>query len=527
MKLIIVEDELRLRRRISDIEWLENGIDLIGSVENGKEALEQIERVGVDIVLADIRMPVMDGLELAGHLNNRSPGIKVIMLTGHDEFDYARESLRLGVFDYLLKPASNEEVLKAVQKAADERRQDLEKQYSYEMLKAKWREQLPYLQDTFWRNWMQGRYNVFEINRWAQELSIGLSEQIYVPVVVDMDPVDENGGRFTNADRPLLLFSLYSIAKEVLDPVHSVVVQGEDSLTEVIFFGSPDEPLHDIMNRVNQGVNQLLSTVRIILKTTASAGIGIATHLREALPEASKKSRQALQMRIVHGPDIVIPYYEDAEKAQWIPLTDMTRQLKTVLELGDEKLAAATIEMMMKADLCNRVNGIREFLIHICGIISSFVHEQNWLLSTVLQDDYTIFENLQELVTKEQVREWLVRTVTRVCNYVNVSRTRGPRQTVVDMIRLIEEQLHEEVSLYKISEMMYMNPSYLSRLFKREMNLSFSDYVIKCRMEKAKLLLEQDYKVYEVAEQCGFKQVNYFSKVFHKYWGVKPSDVTR
>ncbi len=358
---------------------------------------------------------------------------------------------------------------------------------------------------------------------------LDLPDQLYIPVILDMDPVNEVDTRFLRSDRSLLLFSLNTIAKERLAETSSCVLQDDNGVTAVLFFGLLEEDRMEFYQRVNHAVTDVLTMTLASLKITASAGIGPIVSVKEMLPDAYLKAKQALQSRIVYGHNIAITFREDHTSTnKWTSLADMEKQLETSFDLGDENQAREVTGLMIRsAFLTESVPEVREFLIHISGMLSRFIHSRQWLLTEVTGDDYTYFENLNQLLTREQIQEWMIRVITRICLFVNESRKSSTKQSVVDILKFIDTSLHEDISLYKISEILYMNSSYLSRLFKEEMGMSFTDYLLERRMERAKALLVQGSKVYEAAEQVGFKHVNYFSKAFQKYWGMKPGDLNK
>lgn len=127
MNLLIVEDEVRLRNALANnIPWEKHGIEVVGKAANGKAALELIDRKKPDLLLLDLQMPEMDGLSLARRLREEDPLMKIVILSGHDDFAYAQAALELGVVSYLLKPAGDQEILEAMLKAAERLRRELE-----------------------------------------------------------------------------------------------------------------------------------------------------------------------------------------------------------------------------------------------------------------------------------------------------------------------------------------------------------------------------------------------------------------
>jgi two-component system response regulator YesN len=172
------------------------------------------------------------------------------------------------------------------------------------------------------------------------------------------------------------------------------------------------------------------------------------------------------------------------------------------------------------------VTEAKEVLWRITCLLARIVHTHGWTLRETLKDDYEDFENFNQLLSKEHVGEWLRRMTSRISHTIAERRQSGTQLAMSQIILFIQERLHEEgLNLYLVAEKMFISYSYLSRTFKEVTGESFSDYVLRLRMERAKELLAKGYKVYDAAEQVGYKHVNYFSKSFQKYWGVKPSEI--
>ncbi|WP_020619308.1 response regulator [Paenibacillus daejeonensis] len=531
MNLLVVEDEIRLRERIVGmIPWEEHEIALTGAVTHGGEALALMHQFPVDIVLTDIEMPEMSGLELASEIHARYPHVKIIILSGHSDFEYAQQSILYGVIQYLIKPASNEDILKSVQAAASQRNEELRAKHNYEALKSKWEAHLTQLQDVFLKNWAEGRYNAWEIETKSRNVQLELAGILFVPVVLDIDPIQEEDARYTAKDASLLYFSLHSIAREYTEALDCRTWQNDEGPTVALFRVPPDGVEEEIYHRINQSVVGLLDTVKSCLKVTASAGIGSIVALPERLPDHYRQAKQALLQRTVLGNNLAIPYRQgQTADPAWRSLAKLEQKLEAQLEVGEEQEALVTVAALVEAAFVPpvTVTGIREALLQISGLFARLAHQRDWLLSEVAGEDFVLFENIGALKTREQIHDWLRRMTIRWCTYASERRRSGTQVTVQEMLHLIDAHLGDEISLNKVSSMLYMNASYLSRLFKEELGMTFSDYLIRRRMERAKELLNQGLKVYEAAEQVGYRHVNYFSKTFQKYWGVKPGEYTQ
>ncbi|MFK7697034.1 response regulator [Paenibacillus sp. HJGM_3] len=530
MKLLIVEDEHHVRDRIAEgIDWRTHRIELAEAVGSGREALAILQKDHIDIVLTDIRMPEMSGLELAKRIKREHPHIKIVILTGHDDFEYARESIEYGVLKYLVKPADNDEIQAAVLEARQLREQELAEKHNLALLEQRWEEHLPHLREMFYKSWLNGRYSAWELERRSRDLQIRLGEKLLLPVILDMDPIAESDERFQVRDRPLVQFSLYTIARDILEDTDCAMVQDDDGLIAVIFFASAEEGEEALFGRINPKIGLLLATVKDCLKLTASAGIGPCVTDALRLPHAYRMSRQALQERIVLGNDVAIPYRETSpSEDSWTQLSELERELELAIETGGPSRRQEAVERLVEAGFSpgRPVAEGKEVLLRLTCLLARLVHAQGWTLRETLKADYEDFEQFNRLLTREQILSWLQRMAGRIGDTIAQRRRTGTQLTIDEVVRFIHERLHdEELSLYLAAEKLYMNYSYLSRTFKLVTGESFSDYVLRLRMERAKELLAKGLKVYDAAEQVGYKHVNYFSKNFQKFWGIRPSEV--
>jgi two-component system response regulator YesN len=532
MKLLVAEDEFQVRERIAyGIPWEDYDIEIAGAVGNGREAVVAVEKDCIDIVITDIHMPDMSGLELAKVLKSEYPHVKVIILTGFDHFEYARDSIDYGVVKYLVKPAENEVVLETVLRAKQLREQELNDIHNIALLKQRWKEHLPHLKQSFYKNWLNGRLSTWELEKRSQEIGFSLAGNIYLPVTLDMDPIAETDVRFHSGERPLIQYSLFNITRDVVEDMDGIVLHDDDGLTAIIFFAPSSVEVSGFQLKVNQQLGRLLSTVKSCLKLTASAGIGTCVDDQALLPIAYKQSRMALQERIVLGNETVIPYRNDApSKSVWLNMNDLEKDIEIAVETGNESKRSELINTLMDIGFSpsHPISEAKEMLLRITALLTRIVNSHGWSLRETLAEDYTDFMNFNQLLAKEQLMEWLHRMMARISRSISERRKSGTHITVSEILAFVDRHLYEEeLSLYFVAEKMYMNYAYASRIFKEVTGSNFSDSVLRLRMEKAKELLATGSKVYEVAERVGYKNGNYFSRSFQKYWGIKPSEMNK
>ncbi|MEF3304874.1 helix-turn-helix transcriptional regulator [Paenibacillus sp. GYB003] len=429
---------------------------------------------------------------------------------------------------YLLKPAGDEEILQAVLDAAEQLRRELELKHSQDALQEKWRHNLPNLQNNFFVNWLNGKFVEWEVTRRSQDVQLDLERDAkYAVVAVDMDPVPEGETRFGQQDMPVLQFALGGIAKETLPDCW--VCSDPGGPTALIFKAPADKEDGDVMLQINTDVARLLSTVKECLKLTASGGICRTPGSRDEVPELYRQAVRALQNRIVYGGNIAIPFREETGNKPLLPSDpNMEKALEIALQTGDCEKATEALEKLWAMSgimAAESADDVQENIMYFGALLIRIMQQQGWPFKELAGDDFALFFNLQALGRKEQIHALLVRVVQRAAEYVHKQRMSVSHQIVKQLLGIVEEEMDQDISLHQVADRLYVNSSYLSRLFKQETGKSFSAYVIERKMERAKAALQAGAKISEAAAMVGYHDGSYFTRVFRKYWGVTPGEV--
>jgi two-component system response regulator YesN len=532
MNLMIVEDEIRLRSSLANnIPWDSHGIEIIGLAANGKEALELIDHKKPDIVLLDIQMPEMNGISFARTVRKKDPHIQFIILSGHDNFSFAQSALEIGVFKYLLKPAGEEAILHAVIDAAELLRENIEKRHNTAILQQKWMNHLPHLQKIFLQNWLNGKYVAWEIVKKSKDLLIDLSsEQQFAVVLLDMDPLLETETRFNTSDVPLLQFSLGRIAQEFFSATPSSWVFSDSQEYTVVLFASDTHNTQEFLLRINTDISKLLMVVKDALKLTASAGISASTRKIEELNKVYKQAFTTLQERMVYGNHIALPYQEEYGKEENITIEPhLEKALEIALETADLDKALNILNQLWNNGIesAGSLEEIHEHVLYLSSLYIRIIQKQGWSVKEVSNKDYAYFQNLQALSTKEQTYQWINRITKSYIDYLQKQRKSTSHEIVKVILDMIEKEMSQELTLQTVADKLFINSSYLSRLFKQETSKAFSSYVLERKMERAKKALINGTKVYDAANMVGYKDPSYFTRVFRKYWGVTPGEILK
>lgn len=556
MNLIIVEDELRLRNSLANnIPWEEHGIEVVGLAGNGLEALELVERKRPDLMLVDVQMPGLDGLSLVRRLREKPECrsfMKFIILSGHDSFSFAQTAMEQGVSRYLLKPAGEKDILEAVLAAAGELLEELEQWRRQAALQEKWRENLPFLRNGFFQQWMNGRYTARELVTRSRDYHIELQEDARIAVaLVEADPPEEvesqgpagprsdgesstlsvslSDGESSIQGDPLWLdFSLQCMAKELLPEPSCYVSSDPEGSTLLLFQLADGEEDNEALMRLGASVMRLLSHARGMLKASFSAGLCGRTGSLEELAALCGEARRALAGRMVYGSDIVIPFREQGPQARGLEVQpNLEKALEIALETADEEKALSTLQSLWESGLgaAETVDEAQETVLYLVSLLVRMIRKQGWSVQSVVEGDIAYFHNVKLLGTREQTWSWLTRTVKKIAGFVRKQRSTTSNEVVKAILSIVDEEIDRDITLHMVADRLYVNYSYLSRLFKQETGVVFSAYVLERKMERAKAILKDGGKVYDAARLVGYRDVSYFTKVFRKYWGITPGEM--
>ena len=533
MNLLIVEDEFRLRSGLANnIAWEQHQIEIVGLAADGFEALKLVELKKPDIILLDIQIPGIDGIELAKRVKSENKEIQIIILSGHDNFFYAQTALELGVYKYLLKPAGEEEILNAVVQAANIVKQNFEQKITTLALDQKWKEHLPRLQEAYFLNLIHGNENIGNKYEKFEQLQIKLNKSYHFAVaIIDIDPNVEQKDFSPTQDFSLMQFMLFNVTKEILqdDGVAHFTFQDTNGAVIVIFvMSSKMKP--ELILEYHQLLTKIISSFHTYIGTTASAGICSSGGELDELNRLYRQAQAAIKERLVYGHNLVIPYVEHhAQHQYYVVETHLEKELEIALEIGDLEGTLVLLKQIWEStlSLSQSSEDIHEFVLYLSGFFIRLIHKQGWNIKEVMGSDYVSFQNLSHLLTKQQIEKWMEQVTQHYVQFLYEQKKIVSHSAIKTILDLIEKEMSEEITLQMVADKLYINSSYLSRLFKKETGKSFSSYVIERKMETAKQLLQKGHKVYDAANMTGFKDPSYFTKVFRKYWGITPVEVQK
>ena len=314
-KIMIVDDEEEVRKAIvKKMDWESLGFEVVADAENGMEALEKAETLELDVILTDIKMPFMDGLELGRILQEKHSPIKLILFSGFDEFEYAKEAIRLNVMEYVLKPVNAEELSGVLTRVKEELDADIAQSRSMERLKRDYEEMLPVIRERFLTDFVRGFFDREHAERRMEELEIpGREKPVHLAAAARVGRAPE--GKQTVKDQEMLRISVRKFLEEQLLPDFVPVIWSYKTYLILIISmeeGQAAEGLLDILESVCRKCQR-------VFEVSLTVGVGGSGKGYQNIPESYREAVSALEYRAILGSGRVI-CYQDVDESVSVPV---------------------------------------------------------------------------------------------------------------------------------------------------------------------------------------------------------------
>ncbi|WP_373232582.1 response regulator [Cohnella sp.] len=537
-KLILVDDEADVREGVlSEIDWEANGFQVSDVAENGREALEMVERSAPDVVVTDIRMPFMDGLQLSERLRQSYPGIKIIILTGFDEFEYARKAIHLNIEEFVLKPFSAGDLLSALGKVKNRLDTEMSERENVYSLQEHYRRSLPVLRELFLGSLMTRSLTGLEIREKTELYDMPLEGNRYTVSIIQLDnPVreqevaDANKSRF---DFELHHFAVRNIAEEIVSRQQGAigyVFQHDDNV--VLLEISKEEDREDGCKNTFNLLEEIRQNVEKYIKRTVTIGTGTLALKLSDVRYSYADALAALDYRILLGNNRVIAI-EDVESKSAAPIRfdelqeqAFLRCLKVGTPAEMETIAESLFEPLISAESSCSFRDAQIFLLQIVTTMLKALQEPNREKDERLGNETNWVKEITQFNSLKEAKAWVVTTCTAMMSRIAIERQTGYHSLVEQAKAFTKANfVDSEISITRVCSHLHISAGYFSSIFKRETKMTYVNYLLHIRMEAAKeMLLTTDLKTFEIAEKAGYADPNYFSFSFKKQVGVSPKD---
>ncbi len=523
-RVLLVDDEEELREGIRrKIDWSGLGFALSGTAENGVEALELAEQLHPDVVLTDIKMPYMDGLELCRRLRSLLPAAKLVVFSGFDKFEYARQAVGMDVSEYILKPVNAPELSGVLARLREQLDRERTARQDIEVLRRRYEESLPLLRELFYTRLLDGKIPPEHLRERAARYEIDLSPGCWAVALVLSDAAGDGKDAGQDGLRSLSVRSFFE-KHFALEGCALRTVLYNEAVALLVELGTEDR-----LYALTEELGRLCLLARALLGLTLFVGLGRPCAGPEQLRSAAEGAAAAADYRVLMDDEQVL-YIGDLEpnRVSGLALEEEDRRaLSAAVKLGAREQVAQLIRSYVDRVREARLSLAQSHLFfqEVLTALIRLAQTNGVEMGEVFGPRFTGMVSITDFRSLGELEEWLLDRALRLWEGLGRQRTDSAWKTVEQAKSFIAGHYADsKLSVDTICAHLHLSPAYFSTLFKRETGESFVTCLTRVRMEHAaRLLRDTDEKTYRIAEQTGYADPNYFSYVFKKHFGLSPS----
>jgi len=535
-KVMIIDDEPIIRKGLRNIiDWRQYDCEICAEAADGEEGAELIKSLRPDIVFTDIKMPEVDGLSMIKEIKDNVNDSKIIILTGYRDFDYAQEAIKLGAFDFILKPSKIEELIDVVKRAIKELKFQRDRTEEIEKLKELYKQNLPVLRERLLFDVLSGINTNEELIKAKMSL-FGLEVSNFTLLVVENDSdAGENSEREDPYSSHLYQFGIINTFEETVSDDFKIINVTLDDKKIAFIIKHPDER-GNYIDLIQKKCTYLQDIIANCFGFTITIGISSEGLGAMQLSAKLKECMEALEHKFYIGNNSIICYkdlHSFFRSEDNSLLENYQKLLSDGIKSGNEILVKKRLKDItdyidccaggisrdsLKNFYCATVTLINNIRVSVSGADNN----PKGLLS---KDISSLIRMIEKSDNLKELNAILEEIALSVVSKVNIYNNRGIKLIMQRAMEFIDENYSEQISLNEIAEHTFVSTYYISRLFKKELGKNFVEYLNEIRITKAKELLKDlRFKTYEVAELVGICDAHYFSKLFKKYEGITPSE---
>lgn len=513
MNLLIVDDEVITTVGISNaLDWNLLGFDNIFTANSADDAELILKEQKIDLLISDVEMPYKDGIRFVEEIRPLYPHLEILFLSGHDKFEYVKKAISLGVSDYLLKPIKSADLQKVIEQKVKKINEDKVYFKNYEMYRRfyeMWEQNKYRMVENFWRD-VLSEYILYTKPKYRQYFNEDIPDENIVLILLSIQGWNE---QYDTMDENIMEYGIRNIAEEMfLESKNGVVFQDNDGNNWIIIFDNESSAYEKLCH-------DFIENCRKYLDCEISCYTAHSCRAENIID--TKKQLLSMEYSNITRLNTVISETDTAVDDMVFSSHNFKSEI--FCEFVDSGMQCKCINWI--CSLLNKENDISTEVLEgfSYGLISSIykiLHSKGISVKEVYENNlhYVKFKTI------EQCRDWAVQTAKELFDYLDKSDS-NDTVIIAQVKKYIKQHIGEELSRQSIAESVFLNPSYLSRLFKKSTSVSLTDYIVAAKIDKAKEILRlEGAKVSTVAGLVGYDSFSYFSKVFKRYVGVSPNE---
>lgn len=549
LKVFLVEDETIIREGLCNIiPWQQYGYTLVGDASDGEQALPMIRELQPDVLITDIKMPFMDGLALSNLVSKELPNTKIIIVSGYDDFEYARQAIRIGVEQYLLKPITKAMLIKTLNEVQEKIQSEREQKNYLEKFRSEMQEYEQFSNRRFFEQIVAGQLSVQEIYEQADRLNIAIHAQCYNIVMygiqAEPDTALGSGGRTdggAKADPVLRSGARSDVISQIRDGLNQFFMMYPEYLmfrwnlnTYAVLIKGDRVQIDTLTQRCVDTIQEYVQPFEETAKWYVA--IGEKTERLSGLPACFDQVNHIFSFRYLMSSQHIL-----------------TRENTDSIARGEDENSLSNLDAskidprILRGFLQDgQIEEIDNFVEEYVGSLHDAASSKLFCQYLMLDTRFAAIAYIEELgYSQEQFLDMLPGmqklgtglTVEELKHYIRAMLTCAvdlrERQSKSQNKGIVRQALDyidknfadENISLKEVAGYTKVSANYFSAVFSQEMRQTFVEYLTQKRMERAKELLRQtDKRSAEVAAEVGYKDPHYFSFVFRKTQGCSPRD---
>ncbi|MEK5028297.1 response regulator transcription factor [Paenibacillus sp. FSL M7-1046] len=536
-KIAIIDDERQVLKGMKRaIPWDELGAEWVGEAMNGEDGLEVIRRTLPDIVITDLYMPVMSGLDMMEQLRKEGFQGKIIILSGYSDFEHARQALRFHVTDYVSKPISLPTLKSILSNVVQELEEAEEKRIRQWELEFKMTMYEPFVELEWVRSAAVGTLgHAYRDSTPLPPSYLFWQERKHVTVGIELIR-DERARCLSVSDWNLFRFAVSNIACEVARKLFPDLEYTELHSTRTLLIIHPDAgQLEQLEDKLEELGIRLIDSIGSYLKLVTRIGIGGVKDTWTKLSDSTEEAFRAMDqraLRVASAHEVYMYRENSSSEPGSVALFPVKFSYKLATAMKASQEAEAHQLVLEYITEMKKQEGISQGYVQMLGselwgIITYSLYESGFVLDELFTNDQ-IAKEISSLIVPDQLASWLIDKITKICSNRQWKGSSKHRQVVDFMTSYIHEHYAEELTLAELSDKVFISRNHLSIIFKNITGETFNNYLTRVRIEKAReLLMERNMLVYEVAERVGYKNIPYFSTLFKKITGMNPTELIK
>lgn len=515
-KVLIVDDEYFIGKLIYKlIAWEDKNLECVSILDNGEDAIDYIKKNTPDIVITDIRMPGVSGLDLIRETRDTSNKIQYIIISGYREFEYAREAMKYGIDHYVLKPINKDDLSEALDdvikilgeienKEAREKRLIETVENSKKIIKSS------ILKD------------MIENNDYDNSIFLNKDSRLFRAINIKLDY--ENIDQVYKRQDSITVSKVVDIVNKILEVnVGEVIGCNKEFMNIFFLFNYSIEDAKSIGSILNTTLSKINEYLIGFERYRATIGVGNEKSELNDIKISINEARYTIEKRLSIGINRVI-YFEDLNRVnlsnEYVDImNEYNDELKRSMESFDiEKIKYILSEIFRKISDGQNEDMVYQIYDRIYGLFKDYSDEK-------IEEEYRdILSLINSCCNLSDCKKVILKYVLDCLEYIKSKSEGQVLKPIRTMISYIKDNYREKITIEDMAEIVDLNPIYLGSLFKKEIGLNFSSYLIKVRIDAAKsLLIETNYTIAAIGSEVGYKDTRYFSQLFEKTVGIKPA----